>query len=333
MLGGTAFMGRAAVDDALARGWSVTTFHRGRTGRAASGADTIRGDREDADDIAAAAAAGPWDAVLDTSGFVPRNVLAVATRLAATAAHYVFVSTVSVYAGWPDEPLNERSPVLPCPPEAGPDFGEDVEDGPTKYGYQKAGCEAAARVAFGDRLTVLRPGVILGPHEHVGRLPWWLRRIAGGGRVVAPGSPERSIQPVDVRDAARFALDCAERRLGQVMNVTAPIGRDTFGGLLRGCREVTGSSADLVWVRDDHLLGAGVRQWSELPLWRVSDGVWRVDSSAAERAGLVCRPQRETIEATWRWMNARGQGAVDDRAPGIGLSPEKEQTVLRLLGR
>lgn len=331
ILGGTAFVGRTVVEAALARGWSVTTFNRGLTGDDVPGAAIVRGDREQPADVARAVAAGPWDAVVDTSGYVPSNVLEVASQLAPVAAHYVFVSTVSVYAGWPTVPLTEGSSVLPCPPDAGPGFGDDVEDGPTRYGYQKSGCEAAAWVAFADRLTVLRPGVVLGPHEYVGRLPWWLRRVAAGGRVVAPGEAGRPIQPVDVRDVADFVLTCAEYRLGPVFNVTAPVDRDTFGGLLRTCQEVTGSDAELLWVPDEQLLAAGVRQWSELPLWRVAEGVWRVDSSSAARAGLVCRPQRQTVEATWRWMLATGRSARTDRSAEIGLSPERERQVLRMV--
>lgn len=331
ILGGTAFVGRTVVQAALARGWSVTTFNRGITGTDAPGVHVVHGDRELSADVARAAAAGPWDAVVDTSGYVPRNVLEVASLLAPMTAHYVFVSTVSVYAGWPSVPLTERSPVLPCPPDAGPDFGADVEDGPTSYGYQKSGCEAAARVAFGERLTVLRPGVVLGPWEYVGRLPWWLRRIAAGGRVVAPGAAGRSVQPVDVRDVAEFALSCAERRLGRVFNVTAPVGRDTFGGLLQTCQQVTGSDAELVWVPDEQLLAAGVRQWSELPLWRVAEGVWRVDSSLAAGAGLTCRSQRETVEATWRWLLASGRGVRTDRSAEIGLSSVRERQILEMV--
>jgi 2'-hydroxyisoflavone reductase len=120
------------------------------------------------------------------------------------------MSTVSVYRDWPVESLSEASEVLYCPPDAGPDYGQDVEDGPTKYGYQKSGCELAVTRTFGvGRSAVLRPGVVLGPREYVGRLPWWLRRVAAVGRVLAPGSPDRSIQPVDVRDLAAFTLASA----------------------------------------------------------------------------------------------------------------------------
>ena len=249
VLGGTRFVGWAVAVGAVERGWEVTTFNRGLSGADVVGVRAVRGDRTQTDDVAPLVSFGPWDAVIDTSGFVPREVLAVCGLLEPVTARYVFMSTVSVYRGWPVEPLSEGSEVLYCPPDAGPDYGEDVEDGPTKYGYQKSGCELAVTRTLGAaRSTVLRPGVVLGPREYVGRLPWWLRRIAAGGRVLAPGAPGRSIQPVDVRDLAAFALGAAERSLAGAYNVAAPIGGETFGGMLDACVEVTGSGAELVWV-------------------------------------------------------------------------------------
>jgi len=329
-LGGTGFVGRAIIEAALGRGWTVTTFNRGISASDVAGVRVVRGDRSTVDDVDRLATSGPWDAVVDTSGYVPRNVLAVARRLAPLAGQYVFISTVSVYADWPVLPLNEGSPLLTCPPDAGPDFGGDVEDGPTRYGYQKAGCEAAARLAFGDdRAAMLRPGVILGPREYVGRLPWWLRRVAVGGRVAAPGTPGRSIQPVDVRDVADFALGCVQHRSTGAFNVTAPIGRDTFGDLLSACATATGASPDFVWIPESKLFQVGVRQWSEMPLWRASEGVWRVDSTRAVTSGLHNRPLVETVRETWRWLVESGDIAGNERAEGIGLSPEREARLLR----
>jgi len=275
-----------------------------------------------------------WDVVVDTSGYVPRNVLDVARVLEPVAGRYVFMSTVSVYAGWPVEPLDEGSAVLPCPPDAGPEYGEDTEDGSTRYGYQKSGCEAAAIEVFGaDRVTVLRPGVVLGPREYVGRLPWWLRRTARGGRMVAPGSPERSIQPVDVRNLAGFTLDCIERERSGAFNVAAPVGRETFGGMLAACREATGSDTEPVWVPDEELVRLGVRQWSEMPLWRTMPGTWQVDASEAAAAGLTCRPLTETVRDTWAWMVETGATGDHERAAELGLSPERERQILAAAGQ
>lgn len=328
ILGGTRFAGHAVATAAVARGWDVSTFNRGISGEDVMGVHTIRGDRRDKADLSALVSRGPWDAVVDTSGYVPREVLAVCELLEPAAGRYVFVSTVSVYSGWPAVPLSEASEVLYCPPGAGPEYGEDTEDGPTRYGYQKSGCEQAVMTAFGhDHCTVLRPGVVLGPREYVGRLPWWLDRIASGGRVLAPGSPDRSIQPVDVRDLAGFALRAAGAGISGTYNITAPIGRETFGGLLSACADVTGSAAEFVWVPDEQLLARGVRQWSELPLWRTFQGVWEVDSAAAHAQGLICRPLAETVAGTWSWMNQGGRPG-GGRADEIGISREREQEIL-----
>lgn len=333
VLGGTRFVGPAVVDTALAAGWEVVTFNRGRAGRGSPRVRTIRGDRTNATDVARLACSGTWDAVIDLSGYVPRQTLAVCRALSSTTSRYIFVSTVSVYQGWPVEPLNETSPTLECPPDAGPEFGEDVEDGPTKYGYQKAGCERAVELVFGpERSTILRPGVILGPREYIGRLPWWLRRVAASGTVIAPGDPNSAIQPVDVRDLAQFAVDVAENGESGAFNVTAPRDR-TFGDLIDSCISVTKSSPDVVWVPDDTLLALGVRQWSELPLWRVHEGVWSVDSTTARAAGLSARPLRNTVADTWQWMNNTAEHPdEDERAAEIGLSARREQEIIAAVG-
>lgn len=328
VLGGSWFLGRSVVDDALARGWEVTTFRRGLTGEDAPGVTLVRGDRTNADDLARLAEAGPWDAVVDTSGFVPRETLAVARALEPVAGRYVFISSVSAYAGWPIEPLTEDSAVLDCPADAGPDFGFDGDPGPSVYGFTKAGCERAVIETFGpERVAVLRPGVILGPREYVGRLPWWLQRVKRGGRVLAPGNPDRAIQPVDVRDVAAFALHTATGPVG-VFNVTAS-GNESMSDFLTACRDVTGSAAEFEWITDEGwLIAQGVAQWTELPLWRTYAGAWDVDSTGARAAGLVTRPIRETVGDTWEWLNSAGAGVVHERASEQGIDAQKEIEIL-----
>lgn len=328
ILGGTRFVGHAVAVAAVALGWDVTTFNRGLSAEDVPGVYPVRGDRTSGSDLARLAAAGEWDAVVDTSGYVPREVLAVCQHLEPVTGRYVFLSTVSVYRRWPVVPLSEASQVLFCPPDAGPGYGEDIEDGPTRYGYQKSGCELAVMQTYGPgRCTMLRPGVVLGPREYVGRLPWWLGRIAAGGRVLAPGSPGRSIQPVDVRDLAGFAIQAAGGTCG-IYNITAPAGRETFGGMLKACAKVTGSVAELVWVPDEQLLTFGVRQWSEMPLWRTFPGVWQVDAAAAAACGLTCRPLAETVAATWSWMQSECSRQADGRADEIGMSRDREERIL-----
>lgn len=325
VLGGSWFLGRAVVEAALSRGWSVTTFRRGLSGRDVDGVEIVRGDRTVAADLDRLAAAGPWDLVVDTSGYVPREQGPVVRALEPVVDRFVFVSSVSAYVGWPVEPLTEDSPVLDCPADAGPDFGEVGDPGPTRYGFTKAGCERAVVEAFGsERTTVLRPGVIIGPHEYVGRLPWWLRRVERGGRILAPGSPDRMIQPVDVRDVAAFAL---EAPVG-AFNVTGP--RSTFEGLLYACAAVVGVDRLVTtWITDEQWLAEqGVAQWTELPLWRTYGGTWQVSSTAAIRAGFTARLLSATVADTWAWMT-NGDGAVShDRAAKHGIDPNKETAIL-----
>ncbi len=338
VLGGTWFLGRAVVSEALARDWSVTTFTRGRTGTPVPGAVAVHGDRENPEDLARLAEQGPWDAVVDTSAseLAPRTVLHGAQALAQAAGRYVYVSTVSVYRGWPDEPLRVDSEILDGPPDADADYGRLPADwtGPDYYyGRQKAGAERAVVAAFGEtRSSVLRPGVILGPGEYVGRLPWWLRRAERGGAILAPGDPSKSIQPVDVRDVAAFALDQAAQTGHQVHNITAPVGRETMGGFLGACMEVTASTGELVWVPDEELLRSDIRQWSEIPLWRTHAGVWDIDAGSAYAAGFRSRPLAETVADTWAWLQQGNVPVPHPRWDEHGITPEKELSILGRFG-
>jgi 2'-hydroxyisoflavone reductase len=330
VLGGTWFLGRAIVEDALLRGHEVTTFNRGTSGKDIPGVEPIRGDREDRSSLERLVRFGTWDAAVDTSGFVPRVVWESARALADRVDRYVFVSTVSVYQGWPVEPLSEDSSVLACPSDAGPEFGETGARGyPTRYGFQKAGCEHAVHEVFDGHSLVLRPGVILGPYEYVGRLPWWLRRIARGGRVLAPGTSDRAIQPVDVRDVAAFVLTALEAGLTGTFNVAAPERHATYGSLLDECVKVTGSDAQLVWVDDRFLLEHGVKEWTEIPLWRTFAGTWRVAADRARTAGLVCRPLAATVRDTAAWLSSGVEvGHPRPTQSKHGIDPDKEARIL-----
>ncbi len=267
----------------------------------------------------------------------PRDVLAGARALQPVAERYVYVSTVNAYRGWPDEPLTEDSELLDGPPDADAEYGRMPEgwDGPDWYcGRQKAGSERAAAAAFGEERTViLRPGVIPGPSEYVGRLPWWLRRAAQGGRMLAPGAPEKTIQPIDVRDVAAFAVDQAATGRGGACNCVAPVGQETMRGFLAACVLATGSSAQLVWAPDKLLLDHEVKQWTELPLWRTHAGVWKVDSRRAQEAGLSCRPLADTVADTWAWLRDGGMPVEHPRWPEHGTAPEKGEAILAALGR
>ncbi|MDQ0990736.1 NAD-dependent epimerase/dehydratase family protein [Streptomyces sp. V3I7] len=333
VIGGTWFLGKAIAESAQVRGWDVTTFNRGRSGPDVPGVETVRGDRTDLSDLRRLAQLGPWDAVIDTSSsdFPPREVLLATTTLREAARRWVHISTVSVYQGWPNHHLTEDSALLDCPADADGTFGYTGADGsPTRYGFQKAGGERAVSEAFGDAAVFLRPGVILGPGEYVGRLPWWLTRAKRGGHILAPAPSSQRIQPVDVRDVAEFALEQAASETSGGYNVTHPEGI-TFADFLAECLAVTGGIGKPEWVEPAVLSEQGVAQWTELPLWRTHTGVWSVDSSRAVTAGLRCRPLAETIRDTWTWLAVDGRPVDHPRWAEHGIARAKEARILTSL--
>lgn len=326
VLGGTAFLGRHTVDAALRRDYQVTTFNRGLTAADPPGVQAIHGDRNVPADLEQLAG-GQWDAVIDTCGYVPTVVRESARVLADRAGWYGFVSSMSAHPDWPARPVTADSPRHDCSPDAGPDDGD--------YGTLKAGCERAVERHFGDRALVARSGLLLGPHENVGRLPWWLNRIAAGGQVLAPGDPDRPMQLIDARDLAEWMLDCAERGHGGAFAVTGPAGNTTMGRWLGDCVEATGSGAELVWVPDQFLLDREVEVWTELPLWMPDSpewaGTWAADVSKAMASGLRARPVGDTVRDTWAWLRDGGDPAA--RHPNaspftLGIDPDKERRIL-----
>ncbi len=329
VLGGTWFLGRTLVEESVARGWEVTCFNRGRTGQDVPGVVSVRGDRTDPQALAGLAEAGPWDAVVDTCGYEPPEVDLSVSALHHQVGIYVLISTISVYRDWPEQAVSESSTLWSAP------SGERASDpqmqqlpGPVSYGMLKAGCEDAVRSTFGPATLIIRPGVVLGPSEYVGRLPVLLRRAAAGGVILAAADQNRSIQPVDARDLVAFILDRVAARTVGDFNTTAPAGHSTYGALLAACLSTTGSTARIVWVDPAWLDEQGVRQWTQIPLWRTALGTWAVDSTAAQRAGLTCRPLTQTVADTWQRLLIE-EPVPHPRLSDHGLAPEREQDLLR----
>lgn len=317
VLGGSWFLGAQIARDALAVGWQVTTFRRGRTGADVPGVATIRGDRTDPADLAALADAGPWDAVVDTSGYVPRVVSA--TVDAVEAAHWTFVSSISAYADL-SAPPTEDSPLAL--------LREPTEDWQSEaYGALKAACEEVVRARC-RRALVVRPGLIVGPWDPTGRFTYWPCRLAAGGPVLAPAPPDAPVQVIDARDLAAWIVHGAESGLTGTFNaVDRPT---TRGDLLERCRRAVGPDAELVWVDGDFLADEGVGEWMELPLWLHDPayaGMLALDPSPAFEAGLRTRPLEETARDTLAWANANGN--VGD----AGLDRDKERRVLAAWAR
>jgi 2'-hydroxyisoflavone reductase len=312
VLGGTRFLGRHTVDAALARGHDVTMFNRGQTRpELFPDVEKLRGDR---DGDLSALAGRAFDAVVDTSGYVPR-VVAQTVGALGDVGHYTFVSSISVYADV-STPPTESSPVA--------ELKEPTEEVAEAYGELKADCEDVVRERFPNAF-VPRPGLIVGPWDPTGRFTYWPQRIAAGGRVLAPAPPDADAQVIDVRDLASWIVRAAEDGLAGTYNAVArPVSRAT---LVETCSRVAGTDPEVVWVESQFLLEHEVGEWMELPLWLASPehaGMLSVDPSAALAAGLETRPLEETVRDTLEWVRS-GEAPAE---PPAGLDREKEQAVL-----
>jgi nucleoside-diphosphate-sugar epimerase len=326
VLGGTHHVGRSVVEAALGRGDQVTTVTRGDSGPSASGTDERHADRTDPGQLAAALGADTWDAVIDTWSGAPRDVLAAAKLLDGRAGHYGYVSSRSVYT-WPVAPgADESAPVVD---------GAADDDSREDYAAAKRGGELAATEVFGERALLARAGLILGPYEIVGRMPWWLRRIERGGDVLAPGPPELPLQYIDGRDLAQWMLTAADRGLGGPFNAVSRPGQATMRSLLEAAIAATGADARLVWVAPEVIEEAGIAPWTELPVWLPPEGeaagLHTGDVSRIYAAGLTCRPVTETVADTWAWLQAEGDPPARPGSQGHGIDPDREREVLASL--
>ncbi|MEU8298526.1 NAD-dependent epimerase/dehydratase family protein [Micromonospora sp. NPDC048909] len=324
VLGGTGFVGGATVAEGLRRGWSVTVFNRGMHGTVPAGVHRLRGDRTAPDGLAALTG-GEWDLVVDTWDGAPRLAGDAARALAGSVGHYVYVSSGSVYAEPVEPGSDEDAPLV--------EAAADADDG--DYPRNKSGAERALREVLGERVLLARAGLILGPGEDIGRLPWWLGRIARGGDVLAPGPVDLPLQYIDVRDLAAWLLDAGAWGRGGAFNVVSRTGHATMAELLDACVAVTGSDARLRWTAPEPILAAGVVPWNDLPIWVPLGHEYRWlqerDVERAHTAGLTCRPLAETVTDTWRWLGEVGtvppRAGRPARSP-VGLDPTREAALL-----
>lgn len=327
ILGGTRFIGVHITELALKRGHIVTLFNRGQTNpQLFPKLEKLKGDRDGQLD---ALRGRKWDVVIDDSGFVPRHVRLSAQLLAPNVRQYLFVSSVSVYASFATAP-SEDSPLGKLADESIEKVDENT------YGPLKALCEQAAEAALPGRVTVLRPGYIVGPGDNSDRFTYWPARAARGGEMLAPDGPGDAIQFVDVRDLAHFTLDVLENNVFGTFNVVSPPGRFTMGDLLSGSVNCANALAKPnvpprpVWVPVEFMQQHNVALAADMPIWTAPTGAdaafAKVNVARALQAGLTIRAIKDTVCDTLAWHLQRPE--AERFALKAGIDPAREHEVL-----
>jgi len=323
ILGGTSFLGPQIVEAARAAGYTVTLFNRGKTRPGLfPDLEKLRGDRNG---NLKALEGRTWDVVVDTSGYVPRHVRDSAVLLKDAVKQYIFISTISVYSDTSKPGMDETTAVGTIPDES-----TEKVTGET-YGPLKALCEKAAEKAMPGRVTVIRPGLIVGPEDPTDRFTYWPVRVRRGGEVLAPGSPSDPLQFIDVRDLAGWTVLTARDGTVGIFNATGPREPLPIGTLLEACKTASGSDAAFTWVDAAFLAEQKVEPWSDMPVWVPpagdSAGFSRVSCARAIAKGLAFRPVAATVKDTLTWwatLPAERQAALK-----AGIKPEREIEVLK----
>jgi 2'-hydroxyisoflavone reductase len=323
VLGGTGFLGPHFVRAALANGHTVTLFNRGKSNPGLfADLEQLRGDRETGD--LEALHGRTFDAVVDTSGYVPAHVEATAKLFADSARHYQFISSISVYPH-----LGERTDTLTEATAVDTVADADVAKVNTIrqsmpfYGPLKARCEAAAEAAMPGKVSNIRPGLIVGPGDSSDRFTWWPVRIDQGGEVLAPGDPDAQVQFIDVRDLADFMLHCIENDVTGVCNADGFAGPVSMQDVLSACKCATANAVTLTWASEEFLAENEVGPWMQMPLWIPREGRGLVDNARAIAAGLRFRPIGDTVRDTLQWARTE-RGRKPFARTGVPAERERE---------
>ncbi len=324
VLGGTRFLGPAVVNYATERGHTVTLFNRGKTNPGMfPKLETLIGDRDGKLD---ALKGRQWDAVVDTSGYVPRIVKMSAELLAPSVKQYVFISSISVYPETVPPHADESAAVATM---------EDPKDEEVmkNYGALKALCEKEVSKAFPSGATNVRPGLIVGPEDPTDRFTYWPVRLARGGEVLAPGDGTDKVQWIDVRDLGAWVVRMIEGSQTGTYNATGPEKPVSMKEMLEACKKGVKSDATLVWAPAPFLEEQKVGPWMDMPLWipgaSESAGMTQVNNGKATAKGLKFRPLPETAADTLAWWKTEPE---ERRAKlQAGLAPEREKEVLAAL--
>jgi len=321
ILGGKRFLGIALVEAAIQGEHVPTLFNRGLTNSELFPAvENLIGNREgDFRELEGK----EWDAVIDTSGFIPRIVKQSASFLSGKCKQYVFISSLSVYKDFKAPDISEDYSIAVLEDPSDEDYTGD------SYGPLKALCEYEIQQNFDGKVLVMRPGLIVGPNDPTDRFTYWPWRVSIGGKVLAPAPPSSNLQFIDVRDLAEFIIHMVEKQSEGVFNVTGPKKPVTMGSLLVSCREASISDASFVWVDEPFLLNEGVTPWIDLPLWIPGSdpnfaGFYNINNSKALKAGLTFRPLSQTVTDTLTWLKTR----PESKKLKVGMDIARETELL-----
>lgn len=318
ILGGTNFLGPHLVEELQEHGHEVTLFNRGTQDISCfPNVEFIQGNRDGDLD---ALKNRWWDAIIDTSGHLPRLVEDSSKILSTATNHYTFISTIGVYKDFHALNIDERYPLANLDDKSIEEINEKT------YGALKASCEKVIEHYFNDHFLVIRPGLIVGPRDPTNRFAYWPLRILAGGEILAPGSPKQNLQFIDVRDLAKWIVTMVEKRETGFYHATGPKRSLSFEELLKTCAQISKKELSIAWVSENFLIEHGVQDWTELPLWlsykRNMPGFLTVSVKKALEAGLKFRPLTETIEAIIDWEKQQ------KNKDSFGIAPKKEQELL-----
>ena len=322
ILGGTGFIGPHLTQESVRLGWKVTHFNRGKhAAGGVAGVETLLGDRNGQLD---SLRGRTWDVVVDDTGYIPKFVKMSAELLAPNVGYCLFISSISAYASFA-QPNDERSPT-------GKLSDPDIEQVTESYGPMKALCEEYSAAAFKERISIVRPGYIVGPLDPTDRFTYWPVRASRGGEMLAPGTPHDPIQIIDVRDLAAWMMKLVESRTAGYFNAVSSPGAFTMGKLISSSQNATPKAGTTVtWVSEDFLAAHWKADELDLPPWSPmrgdTAGASLTATKLASRTGLRCRPLQHTVRDTFAWFQALP--AARQAKLRAGLDPHKEADTLR----
>ncbi|QLQ28809.1 NAD-dependent epimerase/dehydratase family protein [Pseudoxanthomonas mexicana] len=330
ILGGTGFTGPFQVEYALKRGHKVTLFNRGKrpSPEWPAAVEQLHGDRNTGD--LAALKGRTWDVCIDNPTSLPFWVRDAGQVLKGNVGHYLFISTISVYADGSKPGINENSPLAQykgkdAMAETQQTLRADIEN---LYGPLKALSEAEAHKQFGKNVTIVRPGYIVGPRDETDRFTYWPHRVAQGGEILVPGDGNDPIQIIDGRDLGEWMIRLAEAGTTGTFNACGPDYPLSMDAMLYGCQAVTGGGMTLTHVSPAFL----DEQQVGLPIWVPSKdnpyaGYGAVSNERAIAAGLTFRPLATTVQDLLAWFHSLP--AERQAKLGAGITREKEAELLK----